>query len=150
ASLADRSGLLWLGGTRGLSRTDADASALVTIFGETSRPDGITASDALALLQAADGRLWVALGDAGIDVLDPVRGRVDHIALAQGPKPGSAHGPRPTYAATTLAQAPDGTVFIGSNDGLFRTDGAGRDPRRIPWQVKGRPSVQELSFGGGR
>jgi diguanylate cyclase (GGDEF)-like protein len=149
-SLADRSGQLWLGGTRGLGRTDADASAFTTIFGQTSRTDGLVDPDAPTLLAAADGRLWVGGSDDGIDILDPTRARVRHIGIVPGAAAASAKGPRPKASATAIVQAEDGTVFISSRDGVFRTDGAGKGLRPVPWPEPRRASAQELTIGGGR
>lgn len=150
ASVVDRSGLLWLGGTRGLSRTDTNTGAFTTIFGQTSRENGLSEQDAPTLLAAADGRLWVGLGDSGIDLLDPQLGRVDHIEIPRTKVAGSAQNSAAKSAVNTLAQTPDGTVYIGSSDGLFRTDGQGRGLRQVPWQTQGRAAVQESAVGGGR
>ena len=152
AALVDRSGLLWYGGRRGLSRTNPDQKALTTVFGQVGRQDGITDSDAPTLMAAADGQLWVGLADNGVDVIDPLGVRTAHldigrIAGAASAVPGlSAKAP-----VSTMVQLPNGDVFIGARGGLFRSNRDGGQLRRIPWGTKGGgPAVNELLLGGQR
>ena len=151
AALVDRSGLLWYGGRRGLSRTNPDQKALTTIFGQVGRQDGITDSDAPTLMAAADGQLWVGLADNGVDVINPLGVRTAHldigrVAGASSAVPGlSAKAP-----VSSMVQLPNGDVYIGARAGLFLSDGNGRQLRRIPWGTKGSPAVNELLLSGKR
>jgi len=151
AALIDRSGLLWYGGRRGLSRTDPDQRALTTVFGQAGRQDGITDSDAPTLMAAADGQLWVGLADNGVDIIDPMGVRTAHldisrVAGASSAAPGlSAKAP-----VSSMVQAPDGNVYIGARAGLFSSDGAGRQLRRIGWTTRRSPQISELLLSGDR
>ena len=151
AALVDRSGLLWYGGRRGLSRTDPDQRALTTVFGQAGHQDGITDSDAPTLMAAADGQLWVGLADNGVDVIDPMGVRTAHldisrVAGASSAAPGlSAKAP-----VSSMVQTRDRDVYIGARDGLFRSDGDGRQLRRIPWGTARSPSINELLLAGDR
>ncbi len=149
AAVVDRSGLLWFGGRRGLSRTDPDQRAITTVLGQTSRADGLTDIDAPAMMRAADGQLWVGLADNGIDVLDPVGVRTHHldIAAVPGATPG-APGVAARNPVASMAQGPDQAVWIGTRDGLFRSDARGQDLRRIAWSTKRRPAIQEMVVAG--
>ncbi len=151
AVLVDRSGLLWYGGRRGLSRTDPRQSAISTIFGQIGRPDGITDTDAPTLMAADDGKLWVGLADNGIDILDPLAARVAHLDIARVAGPSSA---APGLAArapvAALVQTARGDVYIGTRDGLFHSDSHGGQLRQIPWSTKRRPAVHSLLISGHR
>lgn len=151
ATLIDRSGLLWYGGRRGLSRTDPGQRALVTVFGQTGHQDGITDSDAPTLMAAADGKLWVGLADNGVDVIDPMGGRTAHIDISRvAGASATAPGLSAKAPVSSMVQTPDRDVYIGARDGLFRSDGDGRQLRRIAWSTKRSPSINELLLGGDR
>jgi diguanylate cyclase (GGDEF)-like protein len=151
AAIIDRSGLLWYGGRRGLSRTDPDQRALTTVFGQAGAQDGITDTDAPTLMAAADGQLWVGLADNGVDVVDPMGVRTAHLDISRVAGASSA-GPGLSAKApvSSMVQTPDRKVYIGARDGLFRSDGDGRQLRRIPWAAGRSPSINELLLAGDR
>jgi diguanylate cyclase (GGDEF)-like protein len=151
ASLIDRSGLLWYGGRRGLSRTDPGQRALVTVLGQTSHQDGITDSDAPTLMAAADGQLWVGLADNGVDVIDPMGTRTAHIDISHVAGASvTAPGLSAKAAVSSMVQTPDRDVYIGARDGLFHADGNGRQLRRIAWSTKRSPSINVLLLSDDR
>ncbi len=151
AVLIDRSGLLWYGGRRGLSRTDPDQRALTTVLGQTGRQDGLTDSDAPTLMAAADGQIWVGLADNGVDILDPLGVRTAHVDIGRVAGASSAvPGLSAKAPVATMVQVADGDVYIGARDGLFRSDASGGQLRRIAWPSKRQPSVNELLLAGDR
>ncbi|MEP6503824.1 MAG: diguanylate cyclase, partial [Betaproteobacteria bacterium] len=141
AALLDQSGGLWLGGLRGLSRTEPGQRALLTIFGGSSRADGIHDGDVTSVLAAADGKVWLGLRKNGVDIVDPRGTKETGVRpLLAGP---SVVLP-PEASVVAMAQAPSSDVYLGTRAGLMRVDAAGRTVRAIPL-APGLPSaVQEL------
>ena len=126
AMLKDRSGVVWICTTGLVSRYDPGQSAVHTIFGESSRHDGLTDAEIDAILQLPDGHVWLGLGKNGIDVVDPVGVRTG--ALRPDPT-------RPETAlqshVTVFARAESGEVYVGTLMGLYRVDPEARRATRL-------------------
>jgi diguanylate cyclase (GGDEF)-like protein len=124
----DRAGGLWVATDAGLSRlaSPPDGAAL-TIFGETSNPAGLTQADVLSVTAASDGHVWVGLRTEGIDVLDPVRGRV--FGIRPDPEAPETALP-PTLIRSILEWDGDG-MYVGTNAGLYHVDLSGGGVRRL-------------------
>lgn len=109
--LQDREGFVWMGTKDGINRHDGRE---VTVY----RHDPFDAatlpsSYVTALLESADGHLWVGTLDAGVARLDPATGEVVRYANS------------PREEITALAEGADGTLWIGTrDDGLYRLAGA--------------------------
>ncbi len=130
----DTSGLMWVGTSRTLSRHDPRQDAVVTVFGGSSRKDGVSEGNVYSILPGPDGRIWLGLGNNGVDRLDPVTGQVE------GVRPDRA-GTGPAYAGRSrlskspidaAALSPSGEVYLGTRQGLYRVDRMGRDVFHVP------------------
>ncbi|MRV76489.1 diguanylate cyclase [Duganella sp. FT92W] len=121
----ERSGLVMVGTTEANSVHDPRPQAVVTIR-DTGLPlDG--KFTAPSLLARPDGQVWVGVGGGGIAILDPVAGG---IGLIEAGKPGGL----PTGRVLTMANGPDGSVYVGTQLGLYRIDAQGKlvEQIRIP------------------
>lgn len=116
----DRTGVLWVGTWRGLSRRLPGAARFETVplvdglRGGAGRPRAV-----LALLDDAAGHLWVGTRDGELFVVQGGTGAAQVRRLAQGSEAG------PVSAVTSLAQGRDGTVWVGRSKGidLYAPDG---------------------------
>ncbi|MBS0558058.1 MAG: histidine kinase [Proteobacteria bacterium] len=109
-ALADApDGRLWVGTQAGLDLFDPDtgkfAHQILATGGEF----------VIALLKARDGRLWAATLGQGL-----FRQRVDGSGFDPVPGTGRA-APLDIFS---LAQAADGTIWVGARDGLYRVESA--------------------------
>jgi ligand-binding sensor domain-containing protein len=102
----DRAGLIWTGTMRSLTRHDARQLALSTVFGISSRPDGISDRDVHSVLSMPDGRVWLGLGNNGVDVLDPLGVRV--AALRPNPDRPDTALPRARIESLSCARHDSG------------------------------------------
>lgn len=146
AILRDRAGSLWVGSTGGLSYHARNPGPVSTIIASQQQPGGLSASDPLAVLATRDGRVWLGYLDGGVDVLDPLLGRV--AALRPGPSGGERWLPPDIVFA--MAEGEDGDVYIGTRRGLYRTGRSGAGVRRIT--IPGRDpqeAVTALAFDAG-
>lgn len=117
ALLRDRAGSIWAGGTGGLSYHPRDLGVVSTVMAASEQANGITGPDVYALKAASDGRLWLGFFDNGVDILDPVAGRVAQLR----PDPARPATALPIDVVMAFAQAgPD--MFIGTRRGLYRAD----------------------------
>jgi len=119
ALLKDSAGSMWAGGTGGLSYHTHGLGAVSTIFGASDRPDGVTDPDVYALLGTRDGRLWLGFLSGGVDIIDPVAGRVAQLR----PDPSRPESALPRDIVLTMAETEDGDVFVGTFRGLYRVAG---------------------------
>jgi ligand-binding sensor domain-containing protein/signal transduction histidine kinase len=142
--LRDRSGLLWIGSQRGLQLIDPQQTSVITLLGGR-RPEGVSDVDVRCILEAADGRIWLGLGNNGVDIFDPRQGRVGALRIDQT-RPLSA---LPTGRVNALAQDHLGMVYIATDRGLYRANADGSNLRRLA--IKGRigeEAVRALYFEG--
>jgi len=123
----DRSGLIWICSDRSISRHDPSHPAVITVFGASSRPDGISDSDVDAILPMSNGRVWLGLGSKGIDVIDPAGARV--AALRPDPLRPETALPKDYINAFAASDASD--VYVGTELGLYRVDRAARGATRV-------------------
>ncbi len=125
--LVDRSGILWVGTWGGgVCRRNPQTQAVLSVPASHIRADRLSDPQVRSLMLAPDGRLWAGLQANGIDILNPATGTRDGIRPASGGLPDGA--------VLALETGPDGTVFIGTQRGLFRhRPGAARvEPLPLP------------------
>ncbi|WP_295992134.1 two-component regulator propeller domain-containing protein, partial [Rugamonas sp.] len=127
ALLRDHSGLVWVSTERSLDRHDPATRAVRTVFGGAGLPE----ANVTAMLPHSDGRLWIALADQGIDIVEadgPRRAALRPDAL----HPDTALPSRVVFA---LAEDGAGDVWIGTQLGLYRADRHAGGVRRVPLQA---------------
>jgi len=123
----DHTGLLWVGTRAGLSRLDP-RQRLIQTFNGGSDPNLLVGDEAIsALMSLPDGRVWVALGSGGVDIIDPVEGRVGRIR----PDPEHMDRALPRSQVNSMARLPDGSLFLGTATGLYRASPDGSHVERL-------------------
>ncbi|MBW8815416.1 MAG: response regulator [Caulobacterales bacterium] len=125
ALFRDRSGIVWVAHNLLISQHDPQQQAVVTWLGGVGRPNGISNPDVPIVQPVRGGRVWLSTGDGGIDVVDPVLGRVSRLS----PDPAHPTTALPKARVLAMAAGPGGEVYIGTHLGLYRSDG--RDVRRL-------------------
>ncbi|HET9390473.1 MAG TPA: diguanylate cyclase, partial [Steroidobacteraceae bacterium] len=123
----DRSGLVWICGNRSVSRFDAGQTAVLTIFGASSRQDSISDTNVDAVLPRPDGRIWLGLDSNGVDILDPAGTRAGSLR----PDPTHPEIALPKDFINTFAASDNGDVYIGTEQGLYRSDSEGHRAVRV-------------------
>ncbi|MDR7296671.1 diguanylate cyclase (GGDEF)-like protein [Pelomonas aquatica] len=147
AMYRDRSGLVWVATDTGLSHYDARQSTVSTWFGGQGAAAGINHVNVPFVLAMPDGRVWLSVGDGGVDIVRAEQGRVAALR-PDAAKPLTA---LPPGRVLSMVQAPDGAVYLGTQRGLYRADADGRAVRRL--EVPGRSptaSVWALAMQDGR
>ncbi|MBX7221987.1 MAG: hypothetical protein K1Y36_18695 [Blastocatellia bacterium] len=104
-----RDGYLWLATFGGLARFDGVRFRTYN----TGNTPNFTTNRLLTLFQDRAGRLWI--GGEGGALMCLEADRVQPFGLAEGV-------PQSNIAA--ICETPDGTLWIGADDGLFRREGA--------------------------
>ncbi|MDB5968833.1 MAG: hypothetical protein JWQ90_1283 [Hydrocarboniphaga sp.] len=141
----DRSGLVWVATGTATSQHDPQQRAVATLLGGPGRTKGISNANVYALLPLPDGRVWLSAG-AGIDIVDPLLGRVGQLR----PDPAHAGTALPKGRVQALASDGLGSVYIATQQGLYRSDSAGQHLLRL--NVPGRSptaGVRALCFDAG-
>jgi diguanylate cyclase (GGDEF)-like protein len=126
AMYRDRSGEIWLSTTTAISQHDPQR-AVSTLFGIRGRTRGISHANVPAVLVMPDGRVWLSVGDGGVDIMDPVQGRVAQL------RPDARHPltALPKGRVLAMARSPDGDVYLGTQQGLYRAGRKGRGVQRV-------------------
>ncbi|MFV3127975.1 two-component regulator propeller domain-containing protein [Niveispirillum sp. KHB5.9] len=128
--LVDRSGILWIGTWGGgVARRNPVTRAVLSVPASHIRADRLSDPQVRSLMLAGDGKLWAGLQANGIDILDPVTGGRDGI------RPGT--GGLPDGAVLSMETMPDGTVYIGTQRGLFRRRPAVAKLEAVPLPAPG-------------
>lgn len=120
AVLKDKAGSMWVGSTGGLSYLANGAGAVSTVFGGTNQ---ISDPDIYSIMTAKDGRVWLGLLGGGIDIIDPVAGRVAQLRA----DPTHTESALPKDVVLAMTEAANGDVYVGTFRGLYRVSGTGRD-----------------------
>ena len=111
AAIEDRAGRIWVASeSRGVTRLDANASKVFTVA------DGLGSDVGYAVLEDGSGAVWAATGQ-GVARIEG--DRVQNFSVDAG---------LPTGAVFSLALAPDGRLYVGTEEGLY----AGRSGRFEP------------------
>ncbi|HWZ62484.1 MAG TPA: diguanylate cyclase [Steroidobacteraceae bacterium] len=141
--LLDRSGLLWVASEQGLSATDPSQRAFQTAVADRSRAERISEGNGLATLVDSQDRLWVGHHSSGVDVFGA---NGAHLATLQ-PHAHEAEG-NSDHSVYALAETADGTVWVGTRNGLYAVRG---DPWRlsaVPFSDATGPNIQRLLADG--
>ena len=109
-------GYLWIGTTGGLTRFDGTH---FTIYG-SGAPAASGVNSVFCLAPARDGTLWVGLEGGGL--LHLAGGGVTEYGPAQGLTDGFVRA---------IFQDRNGTIWIGTDNGLFQTDATAHTVRKI-------------------
>lgn len=121
----ERSGQIFLASNEAMSLHDPRPRAYVTIRSTGSKAGGKLSVP--TMLVRPDGRVWMAIPGGGIDIVDPMVGSVGEL------RPGATHadGGLPKGRVLALSNGPDGSVFLGTQQGLFRGTGDGKHIERV-------------------
>ena len=119
-----RGGQIFVATSQAMSVHDPRPQGFLTI--RFTGADGVKMS-AHQLLVRPDGRVWIATTGGAIKIVDPLRGQVGEIV----PRADISAGGLPKGRVQAMINGPDGSVYIGTNQGLFRSDGDGRQVRRV-------------------
>lgn len=126
ALLKDSAGLIWTGTERGLSRHDPGQNAIATMFSNSMQRDRLSA-DVLSFLTTTNGEVWLGLDNSGVDIVDPIGHKVTEL-LRNTKNPDDALSKANVSALTA---SPDGTLYLGTNSGLYSSDQSGYKIRRL-------------------
>lgn len=130
--MRDRSGLIWVGTGLGVDRHNPTLRGIETLFGSPGGRTALLARQTRSIMSDANGHVWLGYDDAGIDILDPRAGRIGRLA-ADPAHPDSA---LPRQPIMSIDAAGDGTVWIGTALGLYRSDLNGREVARVALPMK--------------
>ena len=139
----DHSGLMWVASISAMSQHDPREKGVFTLFGGTGRPEGVSGRKAFVVAPMPDGRIWLGV-NGGIDIMDPVLGRIGQI-VPDLTHPGSSL-PKGRVQAIV---AHTGVVYIATQQGLYRSDSSGKHIAQVI--VPGRSptaSVRDLCLVG--
>jgi signal transduction histidine kinase/ligand-binding sensor domain-containing protein len=130
-----RDGYLWFASMNGLFQYDGDRLSRIDL--------GVGGPSARQLLAARDGGLWVATGGGYLDV-----STTPNVPMSLGMREGMGglclvhHGKvtqvlpsdgRPEHWVWSLAELADGTLAVGTEDGVWLISNREEPPQRLPW-----------------
>ena len=122
ALFRERSGIVFVATMGALSQHDPLPRAVTTI-----RSTGATKLSVPSMLAHPDGRLWLGVVGGGVDIVDPQQGVVAHLR----PAPPGTPGALPTGRVLGMALGRGGTVYLGTEQGLYHADADGGNVRRL-------------------
>lgn len=117
--LLTKDGTLWVGTVGGgVNRYRADKGTFDRFTASIDNPEALTSGTVASLAEGADGHIYVGTGDGGLGVLDPATGKVHSYGQEDGLPP----------TVTALRPDEDGTMWVGTAQGLFRLDAKQKSP----------------------
>ena len=134
----DSRGFLWFCTADGLSRFDGSQ------FVNYQLDDGLLAPSINDLVEAGDGTYWIATNSDGVFRFDPrVAATGAHAGVSRFTR--AAVGAEPvSNRVNVLLRDPDGTIWAGTDGGLFALDErhAADGFKPVPLHLPGRPDIQ--------
>jgi len=130
----DTRGLVWAATDTSVSFHATRSRGIATWFAG-GQAQAISHPNVASLLAQPDGRVWLGLGDGGLDIVDPERGNVSKLRR----DPSAPRSALPNGRVLSMVPAPDGGVYMGTQRGLYRADSNGAHLRRV--EVPGRPAT---------
>jgi len=130
----DASGLVWAATDTSVSFHATRSRGIATWFAG-GQAQSISHPNVASLLVQPDGRVWLGLGDGGVDIVDPQQGNVAKLR----PNPSAPRSALPSGRVLSMVPAPDGGVYMGTQRGLYRADTTGAHLRRV--EIQGRPAT---------
>jgi ligand-binding sensor domain-containing protein len=148
AMLRDRDGRAWVSTDSALHQHDLRQTTFSTWFGDSGDADGkgISHANVPMALARPDGSVWLGLGEGGVDIVHPQRGRIHRIPV----DPGAPDTALPRGRVLSMLAVPGG-IYLGTQRGLYRVEEDGSRPRRLV--VPGRSptaSVWAMRWQGDR
>jgi diguanylate cyclase (GGDEF)-like protein len=121
-----RSGIMWVGTRNGVSYLDTTPKAVFTMLAGGLHGSVIRDSNIYSILARRDGSSWLAMSRQGVEILNAQGEEIGAIGTADAKKMAGSVGRTassvalPQGAANGLAEAPDGSVYICTQHGLYR------------------------------
>lgn len=130
----DARGLVWVATDTAVSFHATRSHGVATWF-SGGPAQAISHPNVASVLARPDGRVWLGLGDGGIDIIDPEQGRVAQLR----PNSSTPRTALPKGRVLDMVEAPDGSVYVGTQRGLYWADAHGTRLRRV--EIEGRPAT---------
>lgn len=137
----DRSGMVWLGTDRGLSRLAPFADGLLNIHTSLLRQDGLQGNEVRSVTAQGD-RIWVGFDQGGFAVIEP-NGRIRSVQAAAGVS--TADQSRREVLAIKAA---DENVVYAGGAGLYEIDARPLTDRPVPNPLLAKQVVNALLIDG--
>ena len=121
----ERSGLIFLASNEAMSVHDPRPRAFVTVRSTGSKSGGKLSVPTMVV--RPDGRIWMSITGGGIDIIDPLIGSVGEL------RTGATHaaGGLPKGRVLSMTNSPDGSVYLGTQQGLFHASADGKQISRV-------------------
>lgn len=111
--IQDRQGFMWFGTFYGLIRYDGVSSQ---VFHHSIQDTASISSDEIvSLFEDSHGYLWVGTWSGGLNVFNPDKQEFKHVGLNNNDSLGLHHP-----IVYEVVESSDRTIYIGSDDGLYR------------------------------
>jgi len=130
ALLRGRDGIVWVASAYGLSTYDTRFDGVATLEGGNGQ--AVRDANVPAVTVGGTGALFVASGSYGLEILGPA----GEAAVVLKPDPARPEASLPRARVISLAPAPDGGAWVGTQGGLYLVSADGTHVRRI--DVPGR------------
>ncbi len=125
--LRDQSGIMWVASNHGVSSHDPGQKTVSTLFGAVGRADRLRAGDVFSVNVLPDGRIWLGMGQDGIDILTPGSAQIQRVHA----DPLNEEHALPHAQIGSIVADHKGIVYIGSGRGLYRTDLSAKKFERV-------------------
>ena len=143
AMFRERGGQVFVATSQAMSVHDPRPQGFLTVRATSPGGPKISVPN---LLVRPDGRVWLGVSGGAVNIVDPLRGLVGAIE----PQADASHGGLPKGRVLAMINGPGNSVFIGTQQGLFRSDGDGRHVQRVAVPTRAASaSVWALAYRDG-